>query len=113
MPLNDKARLIPNGHKLICGEADSDIDDVMALRAGQMVVVFASTADTIVMRPIFKSSGRAVLYSPTFRPHGRPWLGLSVARPVVIPAKILNREICAEAKSIKRSAMSLRGRVLR
>ena len=52
MALNDKVRLIPNGHKLICGEADIDIDDVMALRAGEMVMVLVSTTYTIVMGSI-------------------------------------------------------------
>ncbi len=54
MPLNDKVRLVPNGHELISGEADIDIDDVMALCAAQMVVVCASTADTVVMCPVRK-----------------------------------------------------------
>ena len=52
MPLNDKVRLIANGHKLICGEADIDIDDVMALRASEMVMVLVSTTYTIVMGSI-------------------------------------------------------------
>jgi hypothetical protein len=35
MPFNDKARLIPNGRELVCGQAEIDIDDAMALRAGE------------------------------------------------------------------------------
>ncbi len=54
MPLDDKVRLIPNRRKLISGETDIDIDDVMALRTGEVVVVLASSADTIVMCPIRK-----------------------------------------------------------
>jgi hypothetical protein len=54
MPLNDKVRLIPNGRELIRGETDIDIDDAMALRAGEVVVVIVSTTDTVVMCPIRK-----------------------------------------------------------
>src|SRR5437763_3851627 len=54
MPFDDKVRLIPNRRKLISGETDIDIDDAMALRAGEVVVVIASSADTIVMSTIRK-----------------------------------------------------------
>ena len=54
MALNDKIRLNPNVRKLIGGETYIDIDDAMALRAGEVVVVLASTTDTVVMRPIRK-----------------------------------------------------------
>ena len=54
MPLNDKVRLLPNCRELICGETDVDIDDEVALRAGEVVVVLASCADTIVMCAIRK-----------------------------------------------------------
>jgi hypothetical protein len=75
--------LLPNGHELICGEADIDIDDVMALRAGQMVVVFASAADTVVMRPICKlDPGEQLFIHQLFDRtvdcgSAYPWLGLS------------------------------------
>ena len=54
MPLNDKVRLIPNGRELISGKTDIDIDDAMAVRAGEVVVVLASTTDTVVMCSICK-----------------------------------------------------------
>jgi hypothetical protein len=54
MPLNDKVLLLPNGRELICGEADVDIDDAAALRAGKVVVVLVSIADTVVMSHICK-----------------------------------------------------------
>ncbi len=54
MTFDDKVGLIPNLRKLISGETDIDIDDVMALRAGEVVVVLASCADTIVMCAIRK-----------------------------------------------------------
>lgn len=54
MPLNDKVRLIPDGRELISGETDIDIDDAIALRAGEVVVVLASTTDTVVVCPVRK-----------------------------------------------------------
>jgi hypothetical protein len=54
MSLNDKVRLLPNGRELIRGEADVDIDDAVALRAGEMVVVVVSLTDTVVMCPVGK-----------------------------------------------------------
>ena len=83
MPLDDKVRLVPNGRKLISGETDIDIDDAVALSAGEMVMMLASTADTVVMCPICKVNpgeqshihelfDRTVDRGPTY-----PWLGLS------------------------------------
>jgi len=54
MALNDKIRLNPNVRKLSGGETDIDIDDAMALRAGEVVVMLTSTTDTVVMCPIRK-----------------------------------------------------------
>ena len=115
MPLNHKVRLVPNGRELISGETNIDIDDTMALRAGEMVVMLVSTAYTIVMGPISKLNAGEQSHVHQFFDrtiHCRPaysWLGLAKLLP-----EILNREICAQvASSIKRSAMSLRGRVLR
>ena len=54
MSLDDKVRLVPNGRKLISGETDIDIDDAVALSAGEMVMMLASTADTVVMCPVCK-----------------------------------------------------------
>jgi hypothetical protein len=52
MPFDDKVGLFSNGGELVRGETDIDIDDTMALGAGQMVMVFASTTDTVVMRSV-------------------------------------------------------------
>jgi len=98
MPLDDKVRLIPNGHKLICGEADIDIDDAVALRAGEMVVVLVSTTHTIVMGAISELNAgeqshvhqffdRTIHRCPTYA-----WLDLAELLP-----EIFHREICAEA----------------
>jgi hypothetical protein len=54
MALNDKISLNPNVRELISRETDIDIDDAMALCAGEVVVVLASTTDTVVMCPIRK-----------------------------------------------------------
>lgn len=54
MPLNDKVRLLPNCRELICGETDVYIDDEVALRAGEVVVVLVSIADTVVMGAVRK-----------------------------------------------------------
>ena len=83
MPLDDKVRLVPNGRELISGETDIDIDDAMALRAGEVVVVLASITDKVVMCPIRKLNpgeqshihqlfDRTVDRGPTYT-----WLGLS------------------------------------
>src|SRR6185312_12094226 len=97
MPLDDKVRLIPNGHELICGQADIDIDDTMALRAGEMVVVLVSTTHTIVMGPISELNAGEQSHLHQFfdrtihcRP-AYPWLDLAEFLP-----KIFHSEICAE-----------------
>ena len=54
MSLYDEVRLIPYGSKLIGGKTDIDIDDAVALRAGEMVVVLASSTHTVMMRPVRK-----------------------------------------------------------
>ena len=83
MPFNDKVRLIPNSRELVCGEADIDIYDAMALGAGQMVVVFASTTDTVVMRPICEldpveqSHIHQLFHRAIDRGSAYPWLSLS------------------------------------
>ena len=83
MPLNDKVRLIPNSRELISGKTDIDIDDAMAVRAGEVVVVLASFADTIVMCAIRKLN--AGEQSPIYQLFDRTidrgsaytWFGLS------------------------------------
>ena len=98
MPLNDKVRLIPNCHELICGQADIDIDDVMALRAGEMVMVFVSTTHTIVMGPISELNAGEQSHVHKFFDrtiHRRPaqaWLDLAELLP-----EIFHREIRAAA----------------
>ena len=83
MSLNDKVRLLPNGRELISGEADIDINNAVALRAGEVVVMLASSADAVVMRPISKLDAdeqfplhqlfdRSVDRGSTY-----PWLGLA------------------------------------
>ncbi len=83
MPLNDKVRLLPNGRDLICGETDVDIDDAVALRAGEVVVVLVSIADTVVMCPVCKlDAGEQSPIHELFdravdRGSAYAWLGLS------------------------------------
>ena len=54
MPLDDKVLLLPNGRELIGRKTDVDIDDAVAPRAGKMMVMLVSLADTVVMRPVRK-----------------------------------------------------------
>jgi hypothetical protein len=104
MPLNDKVCLVPNGHKLISGETDIDIDDAMALGAGQMVVVLAAATDTVVMGPVGKldpgeQSHIHQLFHPTVdRGSAYPWLGL----PEFLP-EVLHSEIRTEAFKLDQS----------
>ena len=83
MALNDKICLNPNVRKLIGGETDIDIDDAMALRAGEVVVVFVPTTDTVMMRPVRKfdpgkQSHIHQLFDRTVdRGSANTWLGLS------------------------------------
>jgi hypothetical protein len=96
MPLNDKVRLIPNGHELVCGETKIDIDDVMALRAGEMVMVLVSTTHTIVMSSISELNAGEQSHVHKFFDrtiHRRPayaWLDLAELLP-----EIFHREIRA------------------
>ncbi len=83
MPLNDKVCLLPNGRELICGETDVDIDDAVALRAGEVVVVLVSIADTVVMGAVRKlDTGEQPPIHQLFdrtvdRGSAYSWLGLS------------------------------------
>jgi hypothetical protein len=94
MPLNDKVRLIPNCHELICGEADIDIDDVMALRAGEMVMVFVSTTHTIVMGPIGELNAGEQCHAHEFfdrtiyRRPSYAWLDLAELLPEIFHCEI-------------------------
>jgi hypothetical protein len=97
MPLNHKVRLVPNGRELISGETNIDIDDAVALRAGEMVVVLVSTTHSIVMGPICELNAGEQSHVHQFFDrtiHCRPaqaWLDLAELLP-----EIFHREICAE-----------------
>jgi hypothetical protein len=54
MSFNDKVLLLPNARKLSGRQAEVDIDNAMALRAGKVVVVFAAITHAIVMGAIRK-----------------------------------------------------------
>jgi len=98
MPLNDKVLLIPNGRELSRGETKIDIDNAVALRAGEMVVMLISSTHTIVMGPVGELN--AGEQSPVHQffdrtIHRRPayaWLDLAELLP-----EIFHSEICAEA----------------
>jgi hypothetical protein len=83
MPLNDKIRLILNSRELISGDTDIDIDDAVALLAGEVVVVLASTTHTVVMCPICKlnpgeqSPGHQLFDRTVDRGSAYTWLSLS------------------------------------
>jgi hypothetical protein len=97
MPLNLKVRLVRNGRELIGGETDIDIDNAVALGAGEMVVVLVSTTHTIVMGPISELNAGEQSHVHQFFDrtiHCRPayaWLDLAELLP-----KIFHSEICAE-----------------
>ena len=97
MPLNHKVRLVSNGRELISGETNIDIDDAVALRAGEMVVVLVSTTYTIVMGPISELNAGEQSHVHQFFDrtiHRRPaysWLDLAELLP-----EIFHREICAQ-----------------
>lgn len=83
MPFNDKVLLLPNGCELIRGETEIDIDNAMALRAGEVVVMLASSTNAVVMRPIRKlDAGKQPPVHQLFdrtvdRRSTDPWLGLA------------------------------------
>ena len=97
MPLNHKVRLVPNGRELISRETNIDIDDTVALRAGEMVVVFVSTTHPIVMGPISELNAGEQSHVHQFFDrtiHCRPayaWLD-----PAELLPEIFHREICAQ-----------------
>ena len=97
MPLNHKVRLVPNGDELSSGETNIDIDDAVALRAGEMVVMLFCTTHPIVMGPISELNAGEQSHVHQFFDrtiHRRPaygWLDLAELLP-----EIFHREICAE-----------------
>lgn len=99
MPLNYKIRLVPYGRELISGKTNIDIDDAVALRAGEMVMVLVSTTHTIVMGPIGELNpgeqfhvhqffDRAIHRCPAYS-----WLDQAELLP-----EIFHSEICAEVR---------------
>ena len=58
MPFDDKVLLGADSGELIRWKADVDINDAMATRAGEVVVVVALPANTVVMRPVSKLDPR-------------------------------------------------------
>jgi hypothetical protein len=104
MPLNHKVRLVPNGRELISGETNIDIDDAMALSAGEMVVVLVSTTHPIVMGPISELNAGEQSHVHQFFDHTihrRPayaWLDLAELLP-----EIFHREIRATASQLDQS----------
>ena len=101
MSFNDKVLLLPNGRELSSRQAEIDIDNAMALRAGEVVVVFVPTTHTIVMAAIRKID--AGEQSPAHQFFDRPvdrraaYARLDLAE--FLP-EVLNGEICAAAFEI-------------
>jgi hypothetical protein len=98
MPFNDEVLLIANGRELSSGQAEIDIDNAMALCAGEVVVMVASSADAVVMGSIRKlnageQSSRHQLFDRTIdRRSANARLDLTELLP-----EFLNGEIRAEA----------------
>ena len=93
MPFNHKVLLIANGHELSSGQTEIDIDNAMALCAGEVVVMLASTAHAIVMgavrkldageqSPAHQCFDRTVDCRPAYT-----WLGLAELLPEIFHAK--------------------------
>jgi hypothetical protein len=98
MPLYHKVLLIPNDRELSSGQTKIDIDNTVALRAGEMVVVFVSTTNTIVMCSISELNAGQQSHVHQFFDraiHRRPaYARLHLAE--LLP-EIFHSEICAEA----------------
>ena len=98
MPFHDKVLLFANGRELSSGQTEIDIDDAVALRAGEVVVVVVSSADAVVVGPIRKlnagkQSFRHQLFDRTVhRSSADAWLDLADLLP-----EFLNGEIRAAA----------------
>lgn len=98
MSFNYKVLLLPNARKLSSRQAEIDIDNPMALRAGKVVVVFVPTAHTIVMGTIRKLDAGEQAHSHQFfdRPVDRRAAYTRLILAKFLP-EVLNGEICAAA----------------
>jgi hypothetical protein len=91
---NDKVLLLPNDCKLSSRQAKVDIDNAMALRASEMVVVFVPTTYTIVMGAIGKldAGEQSHIYQLFDRTVDRraayAWLGLAEFLPEILDGEI-------------------------
>lgn len=98
MSFNHKVLLLPNTRKLSSRQAEIDIDNPMALRAGKVVMVFVPTAHTIVMGTIRKLDAGEQSHRHQFfdravnRRATNAWLILAKFLP-----EVFNGEICAAA----------------
>ena len=104
MPLNDKILLLPNDRQLSSRQAEIDIDNAMALRASEVVVVVVSTADTVVMGAIGKLNAGEQAPAHQFfdravdRRAANTWFDLAKFLP-----EILNGEIFTAAFEINQT----------
>ena len=98
MSFNHKVLLLPNTRKLSSRQAEIDIDNPMALRACEMVMVFAPTAHTIVMGTIRKLDAGEQSHSHQFfdRAVDRRAANTRLILAKFLP-EVLNGEICAAA----------------
>ncbi len=98
---NDKVLLLPNSRKLSSRQAEIDIDNAVALRASEVMVVFAPATYAIVMGAIGKlDAGEQSPVHQFFdcavdRRAAYAWLGLAEFLP-----EIFNGEIRAAAFEI-------------
>ena len=101
MSFNDKVLLLPDAGKLSGRQAEVDIDNAMAPRAGEVVVVLASTTDAIVMSAIGKFDAGEQSHARQFFDRavhgGAAYARLDLAE--FLP-QILNGEVCAAAFEI-------------
>lgn len=94
MSFNDKVLLLPNDCKLTSGQAEIDIDNAMALRASEVVVVFVPATDTIVMSAIGKLDAGKQSHVHQFfdrtinRCAANAWLGLAKFLPEVFNSEV-------------------------
>lgn len=104
MSFNDKVFLLPNARELRSRQAEINIDNAMALRAGEVVVVFVPTTHTIVMGAIRKldageqSSSHQFFDCAVDRRAAYTWLVQAEFLP-----EILNSEICAAAFEVNQA----------
>lgn len=94
MSFNNKVLLLPNARELSSREAEIDIDNAMALRASEVVVVFAPTTHAIVMGAIGEldageqSPGHQFFNRAVDRRAAYTWLVLAEFLPEVLNGEI-------------------------